>query len=239
MADRPVVGVSFAGEEWGYAEKECCYLEALRRAGAEPLPVRPGAERDVPGLLRQVQGWVFTGGDDISPEYYGETPHPRLEQVNPPRDRMDLLLARSLLAEGMPCLGICLGVQLLNIAAGGSLLQDIPSMVEGAVAHSAGARHRVRIEGGTRLASICGEGEFEVNSYHHQGIKRLGRGFRVVARSPDGVVEAIERPGDPFVLGVQWHPERAGCAAPTAAGLFAAFVEAVKERNPLPLRNGS
>lgn len=228
MADRPVVGISFAGEEWGYAEKERLYLEALERAGAEPLPVRPGAERDLPALLRRVRGWVFSGGDDISPEYYGQPPHPKLEEVNPPRDRMDMLLGRAVLAEGMPVLGICLGNQLLTIASGGSLFQHIPDFVPGAVPHSGGARHRVRAVPGTRLAGLIGEGEVEVNSYHHQGVDRLGRGFVVSARSPDGVVEGIERPGEPFVVGVQWHPERPGCSPEASEGLFRAFVGAVR-----------
>ncbi len=240
MAQTPVVGVSFAGEEWGYGEKESLYLAALERAGAEPLPVRPGAEKDVPALLRRVRGWVFTGGDDISPEYYGEEPHPALKEVNPPRDRMDLLLARSVLAEGLPCLGICLGVQMLTVASGGSLYQDIPSQIPEAQDHTGGTRHRVRVEEGTRLAAVLGGPEAEVNSHHHQSVKRLGRGFRAAARSPDGIVEAVERPGDAWVVGVQWHPERPGCDAAASEGLFAAFVEAATAstgRNPLRPRN--
>jgi putative glutamine amidotransferase len=232
MAGRPVVGISFAPEARGYGEKEEKYLAALRAAGADPLPVRPGREAEVPDLLRRARGWVFSGGDDISPEYYGEKPHPRLKEVVPERDRMDLLVARAVLAEGHPVLGICLGVQLLNVAAGGTLVQDIPSQVEGAIPHADGARHRVRIEPGTRLAEIAGEGEVEVNSYHHQALGRLGRGFRATARSADGVLEAIERPGDPFVLGVQWHPEREGCAPGAAEGLFRAFVRAAAEWIP-------
>src|SRR5258706_2922113 len=145
MAARPVVGVSFAPEECGYEEKESLYLEALDRAGAEPMPVRPGREAEVPALVRRAKGWVFTGGDDISPEYFGQEPHPALKTVVPARDRMDLLVARAVLAQGLPALGICLGIQLLNVAAGGTLHQDVPSDFAGALPHASGGRHRVCI----------------------------------------------------------------------------------------------
>ena len=232
MKTRPTIAVSFAGEEWGYKEKESLYLAALERAGATALPLRPGAEARIPSLVREVQGWLFTGGDDIAPELYGEAPHPKLKQVNPARDRMDLLAARAVLAEGVPVLGVCLGAQLLNVAARGSLVQDIPAQVTGAGKHDGGARHRVRVEPGTRLAGLVGDGEIEVNSYHHQSVARVGRGFRVVARAEDGVVEAIERGGGPFALGVQWHPERPGCPGSAGDGLFRALVEAAERRIP-------
>lgn len=232
MKSRPTIAVSFAGEEWGYREKESLYLAALERAGAEALPLRPGAEARIPALVREVQGWLFTGGDDIAPELYGEAPHPKLKQVNPPRDRMDLLAARAVLAEGIPVLGVCLGLQLLNIAAGGTLVQDIPSQVPGAGKHDGGARHRVLVEEGTRLAGLVGAGDLEVNSYHHQSAARVGSGFRVAARSEDGVVEAIERKEGPFALGVQWHPERAGNSGESGDGLFRALVAAAERRIP-------
>jgi len=233
------VGISFGSVELGYREKEEKYLRSLEAAGAEPLPVRPGAEREVADLLRRVDGWVFSGGDDIAPELYGEVPVPEVTEIHPPRDRMDMVIARAVLAERMPVLGICLGAQILNVASGGSLVQDIPSMVEAPLAHAKGAVHPVSVDPGTRLASILGAGVLQVNSYHHQCVNRLGRGFVVTARSPDGVVEGIERPGDPFTLGVQWHPEREDCAPGSSDRLFAAFLEAARERgarrNPLPV----
>lgn len=233
MADGPLIGVSFAGGEWGYGEKESLYLAALERAGACPLAVRPGREGEVPDLLRRVRGWLLTGGDDIAPELYGERPHPALKEVNQARDRMDLLLARGALAQGLPVLGVCLGIQMLTVAAGGTLVQDLPSQVPGAGEHSGGARHPVRVEPGSRLAAILGAPEVEVNSFHHQAVRRLGRGFRVAARAPDGVVEAVERAGGPFAMGVQWHPERPGCAPAASDGLFAAFVGAAADWIPL------
>ena len=232
MKRKPTIAVSFAGEEWGYKEKESLYLAALERAGATALPLRPGAESRIPALVREVQAWLFTGGDDIAPELYGEAPHSKLKQVNPARDRMDLLAARAVLAEGIPVLGVCLGAQLLNVAAGGTLVQDIPDQVPGAGKHDGGALHRVRIEVGTRLAELLGAGEFEVNSYHHQSVARVASGFRVSARSEDGVVEAIERKDGPFLLGVQWHPERAGNSGESGDGLFRALVSAAERRIP-------
>ena len=238
MAERRVVGVSFAGEEWGYADKEALYLESLRGVGLDPLPVRPGAEGDIPALLRRVRGWFFSGGDDVTPEYFGETLHPKVELVNGPRDRMDLLLARALLAEGMPVLGVCYGEQILAVAAGGSVVQDIPSQVPGAGDHAGGVRHGVRAGPGTRLASILGTGEVTVNSHHHQSVGRPGR-LAVCARSADGVVEAVEGTGEAFVLGVQWHPERPGCDGAAAEGVLAAFAAAVEEWNPSRPRGAS
>ncbi len=233
MAPRPVVGVSFPGPPWADAAKEAHYLARLDRAGAEALVVRPGREGEIPERLRSVSGWLFTGGDDISPALYGEEPHPSIAMGDPGRDRLDMLLARAVLAEGIPFLAICLGVQIVNVAAGGSLHQDIPTMIPGALAHGKGSRHRVAVEPGTRLSGILGTSEAEVNSYHHQGVKRVGRGFRVSARSSDGVVEALERDGPVFQVGVQWHPEREGCLPAASEGLFAAFVAAAAGRIPL------
>ena len=239
MGAKPVVGVSFAGAPWAAPEKEPLYLAALERAGAGARVVRPGQEGTIPDLLRSVSGWLFTGGDDIAPELYGQEPHPALRTGDRDRDRLDLLLARAALAEGKPFLAICLGVQVVNVAAGGTLVQDIPSLVPGAAEHRKGASHRVAAEPGTRLAGILGAGEMTVNSFHHQSVGRVGSGFRVAARSPDGVIEALEREGEAFQVGVQWHPERPGCPAAASDGLFAAFVAACTGRIPLRAPAGS
>jgi len=232
MAPRPLIAVTFAGEDWEYGASEAEYLDAVRAAGGEPRPVRPGEEALIPDLLRAMDGVLFSGGDDMAPEYYGETPRPELRLVNGPRDRLEFLLARAVLAAGLPALGICNGVQVLNVASGGSLWQDIPSQVPGAAEHGGGIVHQVRLEEGTRLAAVVGAAEPRVNSFHHQAVARVGRGWRVAARSPDGVIEALERPGEPFLLGVQWHPERPGCDPGSGAAVVAAFVAAAARRIP-------
>ncbi len=226
MGTRPVIALTFADVAWGYGESEARYVAAVEAAGGEPLVVRAADGADVPSLLRRAAGFLLPGGDDLAPEYYGEEPHANLGRVNGPRDRMEFLLARALLAEDRPVLGICNGLQVLNVAAGGDLHQDVPSQVPGAVEHRRGATHAVTPEPGTRFAALAGTAPIEVNSFHHQSVRRVGRGLRVAARSADGLVEALERPGARFLLAVQWHPERPRCGPGAGAELVAALVEA-------------
>jgi len=232
MATAPVIGITFPAEGRSNPAKEAFYVDAVRRAGGEPLVLRPGAEKDVVSILRRVRGVLLSGGDDVAPEYYGEEPHPALGPVDGERDRMEILLTRAALAEGTPVLGICKGAQTLNVATGGSLVQDIPSQVPGAGTHGGGAPHAVSVEPGSRLRAILGVDSLDVNSFHHQSVKRPGRGLRVVARTADGVAEAVERPGDAFVLGVQWHPERPGPDARGGLPLVEALVRAAAEWIP-------
>jgi putative glutamine amidotransferase len=224
----PRIGITFAAVGSTKPEKEALYAESVRRAGGEPVALRPGDEARIPALLRECAGFVFSGGDDVAPEYYGEAPHPALGPVDPARDRLEVLLARAAAAEDRPVLGICKGLQVLNVALGGALVQDIPSQVSGAGAHGGMTRHAVTVEPGTLLSRVVGEGTYEVNSSHHQAASRLGRGLRIAARSPDGVTEALERPGARFLLAVQWHPEREGCTGRTGDAVVAALVEAAR-----------
>jgi putative glutamine amidotransferase len=224
----PRIGITYAAVGRTKPEKEAFYADAVRRGGGEPVPLRPGDEARIPALLRECAGFLLSGGDDMAPEYYGEAPHPALGPVDGPRDRMEYLLARAAAAEDAPLLGICKGLQVLNVALGGSLVQDIPSQVAGAVPHRGSVRHAVRVEEGTRLASVVGAGEWEVNSSHHQAAARLGTGLRVSARGPDGVIEGLERPGARFLVAVQWHPEREGCSGRTGDPVVAALVAAAR-----------
>jgi len=224
---RPVIGITFMSESRARPEKEAFYLDGLRAAGGEPLPLRPGAEEEgVPELLRRLDGLLLAGGDDVAPELYGEEPHPKLATVDGPRDRLELLLVRAAAAEDRPVLGICRGIQVMNVALGGSLVQDIADQVPGAVDHVQGARHAVRVERGSRLYEILGAETLEVTSFHHQAVKRPAAGLRVTARSPDGVIEAVERSGARFLLGVQWHPERLPAGEPAGGGMLRALVTA-------------
>jgi putative glutamine amidotransferase len=202
------------------------YVDSLRRAGAIPvlIPPQPENAADVVGDL---DGLLLAGGDDCDPAAYGEPRHPTVEPMDPRRQENDLSLARAARELGIPTLGICLGVQVMNVAAGGTLIQHIESDIDHASEPSDRHRHGVAIDGETRLARILGERELEVNSSHHQAIKDIGQGLRVAAHAPDGIVEGLEDPRHPFYVGVQWHPEDMAGEA-SASAIFGAFVEAAR-----------
>lgn len=209
------------------------YVEALRRAGAIPVVIPPQPE-NAADLVEELDGILLAGGEDCDPAAYGEPRHPSVEAtMDPRRQNNDLSLARTARERGIPTLGICLGLQVMNVAAGGTLMQDIHSEMQTEVEHVSEpedrARHDVKLENGTRLASIIGGGrDINVNSSHHQAIKGIGRGFRVTAKAPDGIVEGLEDPDHPFYVGVQWHPEDMG-GENSASALFGAFVEAARK----------
>ena len=181
-----------------------------------------------PEYLALVDGLLLIGGDDVDPALYGAPPHARLGHVDRRRDDMEIACARAAAERGMPILGICRGVQLLNVAFGGTLHQHVPDAVKGSVAHGGagyGIAHEVEVAPGTRLKEIVGGGTLAVNSHHHQALDTCAARLVVTARSEDGLVEAAEDPRHPFLVGVQWHPERMP-TAPATKRLFAAFVKA-------------
>lgn len=192
------------------------YLESVRRAGGEPIEVVVGGESPAQ-IAARVDGLMLTGGGDVDPTLYGETPHPTFQAAESGRDAFEIALAKAAVARGIPLLAICRGMQVLNVAMGGTLVQDIPSQVTGALSHSvpqprAGAAHEVWIAKESKLASLLQDhmedGETcHVNSRHHQAVKQVAPGFDVTATSPDGVIEAMERSGAAYCLAVQWHPE--------------------------------
>ena len=211
------------------------YVESVKLAGAEPVVL---ANTDDPAVvLRRVDGILLTGGLDVDPSLYGEAAHPKTEPA-PERDRFEIPLSKAAIERDVPLFAICRGVQVLNVAAGGTLVQDIPSTIETDLPHTIDLpkdclAHPVRVLSGTRLASALGPptrlDSCSVNSRHHQAVGQVAPSFVVSATSPDGVIEAIERPEASFCVGVQWHPEnfwRTG----EFSGLFAAFVEAARAR---------
>ena len=189
------------------------YLESIRRAGGEPSVLQLTATPSLEGL----DGVMLTGGGDIAPSYYHEAPHPKANPPDAARDGFELQLAKLALENDVPMFGVCRGLQVLNVAAGGTLIQDIPSEVNQALGHEVNSplnaiAHEVWITRGSALSRTMQEqlvdGDvLQVNSRHHQAIKRPGAGFEVSATAPDGVIEAIERSGARFCLAVQWHPE--------------------------------
>ncbi len=207
------------------------YVESVRRAGGIPVLVPPQPE-NTDELIRELDGFLLAGGYDCDPAAYGEEPHPTLEPMDARRQANDLALAGAARRHGVPMLGICLGLQVMNIAAGGTLIQDIDTQHETEIRHASEpedrARHDVIVEQGTRLASVLPAVELNVNSSHHQAIRKVGQGLRVTALAPDGIVEGVEDPRHPFYLGVQWHPEDMP-GEESASALFAAFIEAARK----------
>jgi putative glutamine amidotransferase len=211
------------------------YLRALEAAGALPMVIPPLPEEAIAPLLDRLDGICLSGGPDLDPATYGADPNPHLGPTEPDLDRFELEVARRADARELPILAICRGTQALNVARGGSLLQHLPD-VSLEIAHRQSTpgtetSHAVDIEPGSRLAAALGDEEVEVpdildvNSFHHQGIERLGKELKVTARAPDGTAEAIEDPSRPFLIGVQWHAETL-VHRPYEAALFRHFVEA-------------
>ncbi len=208
----------------GYLRKAGPYLDALRAVGLEVEPFTPESP---PASLIPYSGLVLGGGGDIDPKYYGES---NLQAQDPRRERdeMELALFKQARERGMPVLGICRGLQLINVACGGTLAQHIGDAHRGDT-HLGGtskhATHVVNITEGTRLRGIVGTAHFEVVSRHHQAINVVGAGLRISARADDGIVEALEDPGPAFLLGVQWHPEE-NSRVPEETALFRGFARA-------------
>ncbi|MHC4970779.1 MAG: gamma-glutamyl-gamma-aminobutyrate hydrolase family protein [Planctomycetota bacterium] len=210
------------------------YVEALEAEGALcvllPSPAEPERAAEYAALL---DGVVLTGGDDPHAHLFGEEPHPGIERVDLRRDRFEIALVKAARGRGLPLFGICRGVQLLNIALGGDIYQDIAAQTSSSLCHSQHtlgdeAWHEIEIAEASRLAGYVGRRRLAVNSFHHQACRRPGEGLQVVATATgDGLVEAVEDPGHPFFLGVQWHPEIGPDAA--SRGLFEGFVRTARE----------
>lgn len=210
------------------------YVRAVAAAGAVPVLLPPLHDpAQVDGFLSFLDGLVLPGGVDVDPAYYSEEPLHSLGQVDPDRDESELALTRAALAQGVPVLGICRGIQLLNVAAGGSLYQDLEVQMKASIKHEQQAprwypTHEVRLDVSSKLYEILGQEVLRVNSFHHQAVKIPGEGFLVAAKARDGVIEAIESRDHPFAIGVQWHVECLWEREPLFARLFARLVAEAK-----------
>jgi putative glutamine amidotransferase len=207
------------------------YLTAIAGAGAIPVVVSaPQVKSTLRHLLNRLNGLVLSGGNfDIHPRYYGERPIKELGEIKAERTEFELEMTTAALGRDLPILGICGGAQVINVALGGSLYQDIATQIPGAGAHERGARphaigHPIRIETATRLFRILGRQKLTVNTTHHQAVKKLGRGLIVNALAVDGVIEGVESTEHRFVLGVQWHPEVLALRQRLHRRLFSSFV---------------
>ena len=236
---KPIIGIPCAVQEpqnelgAGASAVPQSYLKALEAVGAVPLliPVTR-QESTLRTLYQHLDGLLLAGGVDFDPAIYHEQPHPKLGKVDTQRDWIELSLTRWALADGMPLLGICRGIQTINLACGGTLWQDIGDQIPEAIPHTFYPdhpynllAHTVTVEPGSCLASALGATEVEVNSLHHQAVKDLGEGLQVTGRAPDGLVEGLEGNGESWVVAVQWHPEWLLEDDPRMKNLFAAFAD--------------
>jgi putative glutamine amidotransferase len=204
---KPVIGVGWPKPD---------YLEALTRADADPFVIAP--DRDaISTVLDRCDGLLLTGGADVEPRRYGESIRYDNLRLDPTRDEYEIALIQAALARDVPILAICRGIQALNVAAGGTLVQDIPSEIATPISHKgdrpeAAPAHDVTIHAGTHAARLLearldGDGRVAVNSRHHQAVKNVAPGLVVSAVAPDGIVEGLEQPSATFCVAVQWHPE--------------------------------
>ncbi len=188
------------------------YVRAVEAAGGIAVVVPPVSNEDARSLLARLDGLVLSGGPDLAPRAYGAQPHVELGPTEPHLDRFEYAVAREAMRLGLPTLGICRGAQTLNVARGGTLHQHLPDVVGDAIAHrqledGRVPTHAVEVASASRLAAVLGTTQLDVNSFHHQAVDRVGAGLRACAWAPDGTIEAIEDPEQPFLLAVQWHAE--------------------------------
>lgn len=214
------------------------YSEAVRLAGGLPILIPLGLQADdLQALLPRLDGILIPGGGDVEPARYGaDNGHPTIRDVDGQRDRAELMLIEHALQHEKPLLAICRGLQVLNVALGGTLWADVQSQMPGALRHdyvNDGPRqrlaHEIAVSAGSQLGQALGAEAIEVNSLHHQGIRRLAPGLRAVATAPDGLIEAVEVGDHPFAVAVQWHPENLLQAEPRMRRLFERFVAVAGE----------
>ena len=243
---RPVIGIptqtlqSLGGvssqipPSWVMSQR---YILTLTAAGAIPWMIPLVDEATLRGVYEELDAVFLPGGADIDPRTYGAEPHPLCDKTDRERDRVEVSLATWALAEDKPVLGVCRGMQLINVAAGGSLYQDLAEELPGSIKHDyfpfsgeGYARdylaHDVSVVAGSRLAQLVGAGPLRVNSMHHQGVKELGRGLVATAEAPDGLIEALEGNDDGYLVAVQWHPEALTDNDARTRSLFADFIDA-------------
>jgi putative glutamine amidotransferase len=244
MRELPIIGLSTSVTVGKHPERSfvnAAYVDAVLAAGGVPLLLPPQLRGEARSALRQrLAGLILTGGGDVDPARSGAPRHATVVEVSPARDDLEIDLTRWALDGGVPLLAICRGLQVLNVALGGTLYQDIPSDPGSPLAHSQAeprpqATHSVKVTEGSRLATILGRLDLDVNSFHHQAIKNPGSGLRVVAAAPDGIIEGAEVSDHPFAVGVQWHPEEMTEHDVSARGLFVALIDAARRVQATPV----
>lgn len=242
----PIIGIVMQHQDaipgqsvpaWNIGAK---YVRVLAAAGATPwlIPLLPESEATLRAIYERLDGLFLMGGADVDPAAYGEAKLPCCQETDPPRDATETRLIRWAMEDRKVLFGVCRGIQMLNVALGGDLYQDLREQRPGALRHdyfsSTGQfsrnylSHPVRVESGSRLAEVLGSTELPVNSMHHQGIRRLAPSLRATTFAPDGLIEGVEGTTDQYLVGVQWHPEELTETDEPSRRLFAAFVDAAR-----------
>lgn len=236
--EKPIIGITATltqeGRVWQYTTGDR-YIEAIRQAGGYAVVLPPTQDpEEQRQVLNLVDGLLIPGGDDVAPCFYGEEPVAAVTTTDRQLDRFQLALIRMALEQDKPILGICRGLQILNVAFGGTLIQDIPTQVPGAICHNQKTLtkeepfHHVSLIKDSHLARMLWRDRVDTNTYHHQAIRKVGQGLVPVAHSADGIIEGVEAPSG-RVLGVQWHPECMTREDPVQQRLFDGFVALCKE----------
>ncbi|HXV43242.1 MAG TPA: gamma-glutamyl-gamma-aminobutyrate hydrolase family protein [Anaerolineae bacterium] len=209
------------------------YVDGVRRAGGIPLLIPPG-EAQFEKLFPHLDGLILTGGGDLAPELYGGQPHETIYSIDPERDQSELVMTRRVLETHLPTLGICRGLQVINVALGGTLIEHLPDVVGDRVAHKelphGPIPHVVEIQAGSHLAEIVQATQVETASWHHQALRQVAPQLKVVAYAPDGTVEGVEMPKHRWLVAVQWHPELTASDDPSQQRLFDALVQAARRQ---------
>jgi putative glutamine amidotransferase len=228
----PVIGITMYGKNvTGDYCLQSAYVNAIRNAGGIPILLPPGEEHPQI-LLSKIDGLILAGGGDIEPQIYNGKAHDAVYAVDPERDRFEIELAKLAIDRNIPILGICRGLQVLNVAEGGNLVAHVPDRFGTAIAHrneieTKCTLHKVEVKPHSKVAIALGVTTTEVTSWHHQAALNVASNWHIVAEAPDGVIEAIEHKTHPWAIAVQWHPEMA-CNDLNQQGLFQALVQAAK-----------
>jgi putative glutamine amidotransferase len=218
------------------------YIRSLIECGAAPLMLPTALDlQSLREIYDRADGVLFAGGSDIDPLYFGEEKHPETYGIDAERDRAEVALTQWAMQDDKPAFSICRGIQVVNVALGGSLIQDIPSQWQRPITlehrgHKIGAArdqvlHEVCVEPNCKLASIIGAGDIGTNSFHHQAVERVADGFVITSRAADGIIESLEAPDKRWFIGVQWHPEEMAEGRPDMMALFQSFVNASADRS--------
>ncbi|HMP03249.1 MAG TPA: gamma-glutamyl-gamma-aminobutyrate hydrolase family protein [Gemmatales bacterium] len=248
MSDQPIIGTATQTLEPIPGQTPMCwimgqrYIKSLVQEGAVPwpIPLLMDDEATLRAIYDRLDGVFLTGGVDVDPSFYEENKAPECGRTDLPRDWTEIRLIRWCIADHKPLFGVCRGVQVINVAVGGTLFQDVQAHRLGSIKHDYFPNpensftrdmliHKVRVDPSTRLAGLLGAAEVEVNSMHHQGIKELGQNLVASAWSPDGLIEGLEGTNGSFLLGVQWHPEELTESSPPMRRLFAEFIDAARQ----------
>jgi putative glutamine amidotransferase len=231
---KPIIGITTYGrDDRGRYSLPVEYVTAVERAGAVPVLIPPLPDH-AQRYLELVDGVVLAGGGDLDPAHYGGVHHETIYSIDAQRDALELALAKRIVERRQPTLAICRGMQVLNVALGGTLIEHLPAVVGEGVLHRAPprepTRHAVNVKPGSRLADIAGLVDFAPMSWHHQAIRQTAPGLEVVATAPDGTIEAVELKDHPWLIAVQWHPELTAAKDPAQQRLFDALVAATQTK---------